>query len=393
MWSSLFISSATSSNQVYCTPLDSYCCSIKELKTLEQGTKLIIALLIIFYHVNCFLTNFTSTAAGAAISSFHVSFLWTTTSDANFKLVFSVGLILKTETNRLTLSVSREKKDHFLPFICVSHHSQQQKFRQGRNEFLNIRLVPPDCKRQTDWCWSLKWWSGTWQELAAGETWEVARQMIAVVNLFSSWQQNDLMNEYWEFFSTSSDILSERKEARSFVGCRGFWNVAPIICVFPELKWGQRLFHPKKEKKRERKKNVFLMNCKQHEIKALWEGGGADKLCQALFKNTRGFVFLFGSFAPSDTTNPLFTSARLFCLTLVLPLPSFALPSRSSPGLHRSHFHFASIFKQYVSATCQWTPRKWGKFILYFYCLFRFLEAACKKRQFWKAAFCDVTDT
>lgn len=95
------------------------------------------------------------------------------------------------------------------------------------------------------------------------------------------------------------------------------------------------------------------MNCKQHEIKALWEGGGADKLCQALFKNTRGFVFLFGSFASSDTTNPLFTSARLFCLTLVLPLPSFALPSRSSPGLHRSHFHFASVFKQYVSATCQ----------------------------------------
>lgn len=91
MWSPLFIRSATSSNQVYCAPLDSYCCSIKELKTLQQGNKLIIVLLIIFYHVNCFLTNFTSTAA--AISSFHVSFLWTTTSDANFKLVFSAGLI------------------------------------------------------------------------------------------------------------------------------------------------------------------------------------------------------------------------------------------------------------------------------------------------------------
>lgn len=134
------------------------------------------------------------------------------------------------------------------------------------------------------------------------------------------------------------------------------------------------------------------MNCKQHEIKALWEGGGADKLCQALFKNTRGFVFLFCSFASSDMTNPLFTSASLLSYTCF----TFALLCSSIPFFTRAlqvTFSLCQCFQTICIRNLPVNSQEVGKFILYFYCLFHFLEAACKNRHFWKAAFCDVTKT
>lgn len=100
---------------------------------------------------------------------------------------------------------------------------------------------------------------------------------------------------------------------------------------------------------------------------------GEQRSCARLCLRTQGVLFFCFVLLLHKIRRTLCLPPRLFCLTLVLPLPSFALPSRSSPGLYRSHFHFASVFKQDVSATCQWTPREWGKFILYFYCLFRFL--------------------
>lgn len=65
------------------------------------------------------------------------------------------------------------------------------------------------------------------------------------------------------------------------------------------------------------------MNGKQREIKAQWEGRGADKLCQALFKNTRGFIFGFLRLL-HQMRRTLCLPPRLLWLILVLLLPSFA---------------------------------------------------------------------
>lgn len=135
------------------------------------------------------------------------------------------------------------------------------------------------------------------------------------------------------------------------------------------------------------------MNCKQHEIKALWEGGGADKLCQALFKNTRGFVFLFCSFASSDTMNPLFTSSSLLSYTCF----TFALLCSSIPFFTRAlqvTFSLCQCFQTICIRNLPVNSQGVGKVHpLLLLRISLFSTTACKNRQFWKAAFCDVTKT
>lgn len=75
------------------------------------------------------------------------------------------------------------------------------------------------------------------------------RGAIAVCNLFTSFVQNDLVATRTEVGTATRSPLHLTYLVK---GSAIFWllNVVPIICIFPELKWGQLLFHPKKKKKK-----------------------------------------------------------------------------------------------------------------------------------------------
>lgn len=135
------------------------------------------------------------------------------------------------------------------------------------------------------------------------------------------------------------------------------------------------------------------MNGKQHEIKALWEGGGADKLCQAPFKNTRGFVLLFCSSASSHTTNPVFTATSppsYTCFTFALLCSSIPLFTRALQVTFSLCLCFQTVWIRNLPVNSQ-EVGKVHPFASIAY--FAFEWHRVKNEQFWNAAFCDVTKT
>lgn len=112
--------------------------------------------------------------------------------------------------------------------------------------------------------------------------------------------------------------------------------------------------------------------------------GGADKLCQALFKNTGGFCIWFPPFASSDATNPFvyLHVSRVLYLFYFCPLLLRRPPFFQTRKSQVTFLALPVFFKQYVSATCEWTTRKFREVYLFLLSLILVLKK--------KVALCDV---
>lgn len=134
------------------------------------------------------------------------------------------------------------------------------------------------------------------------------------------------------------------------------------------------------------------MNGKQREIKALWEGGGADKLCQALFKNTGGFVFGFLGLL-HQMRRTLCLPPSLLCLILVSLLPSFAPTSPFSPGHWHQEIPGHIFVLPVFSNNTYHQPASELPGSVECSSLSSAACCGCENSWFWKVAFCDVEKT